>query len=211
IVEDYVLFAPQSVSFGDIKKGTQVPPRKIILAKPYAENFKVLRTNKTNCFETDLRKTKIRMFEQEFDGYEITVFLRSNLPIGLFEEKLIIYTNDRKTPRVIIPVRATIEGGIRFYPDICFFISTKNTTILKQIVTITAIPGVSFKIKEIKTDLRWVCINLITLEEGKINQLEIVLNEETVPETIKGEITVYTDNAEQPQIKIPVYGYVEGR
>jgi len=60
----------------------------------------------------------------------------------------------------------------------------------------------------VSTDVPNLETELVSLEEGKRYSVIARLGSNASPGQLRGNITIHTDNALQPEIEVPVYGTV---
>ena len=65
------------------------------------------------------------------------------------------------------------------------------------------------RIEKVENNVPFISINIIPVKETREYRLVAVLEKDIGVGAIKGDVTIITNDPVQPQIKIPVYGFVE--
>jgi hypothetical protein len=135
--------------------------------------------------------------------------LEPSAPAGPFEASIMIYWKDKKRERIEIPVTANIENKTDIHPSMLFFGFVKQGETPSTKVTISTTGISPLKIERIENPLPFISTNLTQIKEGKEYELMATLEKNTPAGVIKGTITIYTNDLDQPEIEIPVYALVE--
>jgi hypothetical protein len=149
------------------------------------------------------------IFSEAYQGYKITVFLSPDVSGSFITDEIILHTTDKKYPRVEIPVTASIVGDTELFPSMLFFGFVKQGETPSTKVTISTTGISPLKIERIENPLPFISTNLTQIKEGKEYELMATLEKNTPAGVIKGTITIYTNDLDQPEIEIPVYALVE--
>ena len=191
---------PQNIRFNDLKKHTTATQKLYITPLEYKE----LNISK---IESSSEYISAKLFEHETKGFiksfEIEVSINADFPLDEFNEKIIVYTTDKEISPIEIPVTGNIIGDIEIHPSRFFFGLAGE--ILQAKVIILNSGEKPLIIERIDNPFDFISLQTVVKIEGKEYELTAFLKENTSPERIKGRITVYTNNPEQKEIKIPVY------
>ena len=104
---------------------------------------------------------------------------------------------------------ATIRGDIDLDRDMFFLGIVKKGKTSVSNVTILSLSKDPLAIGKIDNPLDCVTVEVKPKTEGKEYVLTATLKPDAPLGNIKGDITVHTNDPDQPEIKIPVYAYVE--
>lgn len=115
-------------------------------------------------------------------------------------------TNSEKVPEINVPVHIRFERPIRLNPGFISFYGTKQGSSRETTVQLTPSGDETFKVTEATSDLDFLEVNH-TSEDGKV-KVNVKLKEGVDQGKFQGFVTVKTDLAEQPEIRIPVRGNV---
>ena len=205
IIQRGLQVSPPNIHLGDVKKGTIVT-RKVNIIKPEDEKLDILKTESSSkSISTKVSPIK----ENDYEGFEIEVALSPDIPFGKFEEKLTVSTTSEKSPIIEIPITANIKSDIELRPAIFFLGSVKQAETPTAKVTIFTTSNKPLKIERIENPLeKFVSVTVTPKTEGKEYEITATLKDNAPTGTIKGNITIYTNNPDQPKIEIPVYALI---
>jgi len=142
-------------------------------------------------------------------GYIVKATLKPGAPLGEFKGSITIISNHWKQPKVEIPVTATIRGNIDLDRDSFFLGMLKKGDEKKCAVTISTVSGKPLTIDKIDNPLPYLSVDVKPKVEGKEYSLTATLKPDAPAGNIKGEVTIHTNDPDQPEIRVPVYAYVE--
>ena len=192
---------PEAIDWGKIKRKSKVVSAKIYVSPPKDEELNAIKVNSSSKFIS----TEFSSIEDgDSKVLEIRIILDTNdIFPGELNEKITIYTDNEKYPRVEVPITGNIIGDIEIRPSKFFFGLAGE--IRNPKVTMLNTGEIPLKIEKIENPLDFISVVIITKDEGKEYEIIATLKENTPPDNIKGNITVYTNNPEQLKIEIPVY------
>jgi len=147
--------------------------------------------------------------DDKFPRYRVTVTLSENAPIGEVHTTIVIHTNHPREPKVEIPVRATIKGAVDFRPGLLFLGIVKKGQEGKGTIVLSTAGDQPLKIEKIDNPLDHVSVEVRPQIEGKAYVITATLGDTAPAGTIEGELVIHTNDPDQPQIGVPVYGLVE--
>ena len=205
LVKADLAISPRNIAFGDIKKGT-ISTREIYITDQTGENVKV---TKVESYPSFLSAIFSSITVKSYQGYKVLISLSPNTPLCSLEGKVTIYTTDKKHLEIEIPVTANIIGDIEFYPSMFFFGFVKQGSNPTAIITISTTGAAPLKIERVENGQNFISTKFISTSEGKKYKLTATLSKDIPKGNIKGTITIYTDNPDQPRIEIPIFGFVE--
>jgi len=202
IKTDLIVF-PKEVNFYDIKKRAPLT-KKVYLIEPEGEKLKIL---KVTSFSHYVSAKASKSSHKYYKRHEIEISFTPDVPIGPLETQIVVYTNNTRNPKIQIPVRANIKGDIEFFPSMLFFGFLTQCKKEERVVHIFT-THTPFIIKKIEKTLDFLQVEVKPKEENR--KYEIIGRlKKNVPEgNIEGEVIVYTNNFEQPELRIPVYGFI---
>lgn len=145
-------------------------------------------------------------------GKTIRIALKPTIPIGIFQERVIVRTSSEKNPVVIVPVFAKVIGDVKLVPtDISFGLITGELLApLVRSIKIVNQGSNTVKITKVQTDNDFIETKLKTASD-KANEFELIVT--LLPGatgTIKSKITITTTHPDEEQqtLIIPVYGII---
>ncbi|MCK4904869.1 DUF1573 domain-containing protein [bacterium] len=197
----------KNIDFGYVKKEA-VAIRKFYIIGPEDRELKIIKIESSSDY---LYTNFYKSTNENYEGWEVKVNISPDIPIGEFKGKLIIYTDDKKHPKIEISVTGNIKGDIELRPDMFFFGFVKREETSSCKVTIFTTSKEPLKIEKIESSLQFVSVAINPKVEGKEYEITATLKDNAPVGSIKGNITIYTNNLTQPKIEIPVYGLVKPR
>ena len=193
---------PSRVSFFGIKKGET----RNQLVKVLGLEDKPLRILSAKSANGAVAVTMKALTEGARSGATIDVSVPVDKPIGEIRDEIVLATSYKKSPEVRIPVFGEVIGRVQVLPKRAFLNGpTGNSTILQ----VTADPPEGFQVLKAKAAKGLVNTKVKKLKtpDGKVNWQVVV----SIPwlqkdGPIDDELTVTTNDPEQPEFKIPVAG-----
>lgn len=205
-IETEPVVSPRYIHFGNVKKGSSVAKKVYYVVRPEDEKLEVVKARSSSRY---LKTTVSKSIHEHYDGFEIEVSLKNDIPIGELDEKIIVYTTSEEHPTIEIPIMGNIKGNIEFTPSTFFFGVVNKNKVYESKVTIFTTGKEPLRIERIESPLQFVSITANPKTEGKEYELTATLKNNAPTGIIKGSITVSTNNSDQSRIKIPVYALVQ--
>jgi hypothetical protein len=197
--------SPREVSFGDVRHSSE-SVREVYVPSTEQESVRVL---DVGCDSPYLSVSNAASADKQRPGTVIKVTLKPGAPVGQFKAQLLIATDHPFDPTVTVPIIATIKGNIDLSRDVFFLGIVKNGKESVSKVTVSTVGKDALKITKIDNPLSYVSVDVKPKTEGKEYVLTATLKPDAPLGNIKGDITIHTNDPDQPEIKIPVYAYVE--
>jgi hypothetical protein len=131
-IRNDVVFEPGSVQFGTVDQGTPVETTVTVTCAG-RKDWQIVDAQSANPhFSVEMEETKRRAGEV---GYELLVRLDEHTPPGYVNDRLMLVTNDRKSPQIPLPVEAVVQSGILVSPNSLFMGVVKpGNKVTKQLV-----------------------------------------------------------------------------
>lgn len=200
-----VLFSPCTLNFGSPRR-TESAAREVMVPVLEEDGFSVVNVSSDSPFvDAALSPSKIK----DLPGYVITATLKPGAPIGDFKSKLTIESTHPKQPRAEVPVTATIRGNIDLDRDIFFLGIVKKGKEAVSSVAISTVARDPLSITKIDCPINCVSVVLRQAQDGQGYVLTATLKPDAPLGNIKGDVTIHTNDPDQPTLVIPVYAYVE--
>ena len=210
IVTGYVrpaklIFSPTTVKFGEPRRAETISQEVFV---PSSEEDKITVTSVSSSSPLVTAELSASA-DRERPGYIVTVTLKPGAPLGELKANITINSNHWKQPIVEVPVTATIRGNINLDRNTFFLGLVKKGSEQKCAVTISTVAKDPLKTDKIESSLNCVSVEVAPKTEGKEYILTATLKPDAPLGNIKGEVTIHTNDPDQPEIKAPVYAYVE--
>ncbi|MGC8862070.1 MAG: DUF1573 domain-containing protein [Armatimonadota bacterium] len=208
-----LLLLPGSVNFGNPRRTESA------MAEVYVPSFEEDKIEVTSVSSNSPHVTVevAPSKHKERPGCVVTAALRPGAPLGELKAAITIVSNHWKQPKVEVPVTATIRGSIDLDRESFFLGLVKKGNQKKCAVTISTVSKDLLKIEKVESSLDCVSVEVAPKSGGADSEIATqngcVLTATLKPDAplgnIKGEVTIHTNDPDQPIIKVPVYAYVE--
>lgn len=192
----YELTPGHGLSFGRVLPGKEAEMEITICPKPN-DHFNIVKVE--NSF-AHLR-TEIVPLGEKGEGYILKAKIDADAPVGRFGDHIMVHT-DRPTPNPVIkvPVWAGIFGPISFFPN--RLVVQRNEPGQSVTATLYSSGKSRFKIRSVHTPKGYTS-EITEAKEGEKYFVKVTLQEPVI-NSADLEITIKTDNPEQPVITIPL-------
>lgn len=205
-----VTAAPGKIDFGRVWKGDSAVRGIYIPDSSYIDspNYSDVMLDITKV-SADTPYVTASTTHKSGKGYTVALTLTPGAPVGELKGTATIETTHPEQPKVEIPFAAVIKGDVSAFPDQLFFSILKKGSEGKSAIVISTISTEPLKIDKIDNPLDYISLELTPKTEGKEYILAATLKGTAPAGNIKSEIVIHTNNADQPEIKVPVYALVE--
>ena len=152
--------------------------------------------------------------EMNPDGYEndtykkIKVSLPPGIKVGRFRDTITVKTDHEKANKIRIFVYGEVMGSIKVSPSYLSLGLIENGKSVEKSIKLTATSGAGFKILDVRSTLSELATTVETITEGKEYKVNISLKDAVQKDILKGKIIVTTDDNEQKNIEVKVFGRV---
>ena len=208
IIKTELSLSLRRINLKNFKKGETIATRKIYITKAGAVGLNILKVeSSSNYLSTkidEIPQTRYKNLKQ----FEIEIAIAPNIPLGKLDEKLTIYTNDEKYPKIEVPVFGNIKGDIEFDPPTFFFGIVKQGEIRESKITVFTTSNAPLKIEKIENPIDCISVAITPKNEGKEYELTASLKDNVPIGGIEGSITIHINNPDQPKIQIPIYALI---
>ncbi len=105
--EKGIVVSPSSLYMGTLPTKPKEPVTRFVTLRRHTGDFRVLRVT---CTDPNLAPELVRL--QGTIGWRITVRYKGGWPEGMVRQALIVETDDKRQPRIVIPVLARVGGSV---------------------------------------------------------------------------------------------------
>lgn len=201
-----IALLPRTVEFGRVRRSESATSRVVVPILTGEPPVTLMSVTSDSPF-VDARIVKSTL--SEMPGLVVEATLKPGAPLGEFRTSLTLLSDHEKMPRARIPVAATVTGNVDLDHD-CFFLGkVKQGEEAVAEVTLSNIAGTPLKLGKIEDTLMCIVVEAIPRAEGKEYTLTARLRPDAPPGNIKGDVVVHCSDGDQPEIRIPVFAYVE--
>ena len=199
-VREQVTATPKSIDFGKLMRGTAAS-REVTLTSFAPRGFKVGAISNSN--------PQIRAESGARGGSQGAVLLEVKLlpsmPVGPFYDTVKVETN--RAP-VMIDVFGTITGDLSVDPPQVSFGIVPHRQGALRIARLENRGPRSVKVLGIASSNRSVRADIEPLKPGELYKIKVVLRRNSPDGQLRGNLTIRTDDPEQPSVIIPYYAIV---
>lgn len=134
---------------------------------------------------------------------EITA--KPGMKIGRFNEKIIIHTNLEKAPTYEVSVSGEVTGDINADQRVVSFRRGEADAEKTKIVKVASSGTKEFSVTKVESSDPHFSASFDTVTKGKEYSVTVTLIDDSPEQFIRGDIIIYLDDPDQPEIKIPAY------
>ena len=200
-----VAVSPERVFFGSINN-QETHEKRVRILDSGDGKFRILRVETTSPFLTT------EVLPLQSDGlitYAVKVRLQPGAPLGKFQEKLILYSNDAHRPRVDVPIEGNVLGPITVYPEHLFFGFVNLGEGNQQEILLTKAGQATLQVLEVGHQSQFVSSEIVPIEIGRKVQVQVELSPNTPSGPFRDMLEIYTNNIEQPVIQVPLHALIK--
>jgi hypothetical protein len=142
-------------------------------------------------------------------GYTIDLSCNGSLPIGNFQEKLVILTDNPEHPKLEVALRGKVAGPVKVIPDAVALGVVKADQLPVRTVRVYSTSKSDFAITAVESSNPMLSYEL-NREDGS-NRYEINVKLTQLPPTgaFSEKLTIKTNDPSDAVIIVPVYAYVK--
>jgi len=141
-------------------------------------------------------------------GQRVVVTLEPHIPLGRFNDQLVLRTTSPRQPAITVSVFASVEGDVVVLPPQVTFglartgvAAERDLYIRNRGLRPLAVTGVS-------VPQRVVTYRLDTLEDGQEYRLTLRLRDGLPPGKVEGTVEIFTDHPDEGRLVVPLYAIV---
>jgi hypothetical protein len=204
IIKPTILVSPNKIDFGEVmnKSISRKKVDVLVKTKDPVEVDQVI--SEDSSIDTYLRKINDKF-------YRVELKINPSIVRERYRTRIHIKTTLKERSDIIIPVTAKITGDIKSKPSAIFMKAQGPDIPLEKSILLFSESSRAFKILSIKStnpEEILVSSELNKLRSKHNIKLEIIADSGLVKK-VSGEVTVFTDSKEQPEITLPVYAIIQ--
>lgn len=151
-----------------------------------------------------------RVEEGGVAGYEVTVAITENAPIGKLRENLVILTNDPRQPEVYINVLANVRGDVICNPEILQFFEIERGALVQSLQVIRD-RGKPLDILAVRISSPYLTAEAHELVDGRFWDVVFSLAPDTPAGAGQATVTIELDDPAQPVFTVPAIWNLDRR
>jgi len=143
-------------------------------------------------------------------GQRLLVELDPGIPLGRFNEQVTLRTTSPRQAAMVLPVFGSVEGDVVVLPpQVTFGIARSGTTAERELV-IRNRGTAPLAVTRVSVPPNLATYRLDAVQEGREYRLAVRLRDDLPPGKVEGSVEIFTDNADEPHLVVPLYAIVRG-
>lgn len=212
VVEVDLKVDPPRVFFGDVSKGLE-HKQEVTLSIRQGAALRLGEIKIASPF-LSIDSTPNAQEKEAATGFnkKLSVKLSPEAPIGEFRDRIVIALSNTKRQNINIPVFANIQGPLELEPEsIAFGVveQAKKTKLTRKLKLINKSKE-ALKILKITSNSPAISASLKNIEKNNILKsnnyiIDVNLNPSLLKSNLKAQVSILTDNKDQPEIVFNVF------
>jgi hypothetical protein len=141
-------------------------------------------------------------------GQRIVVRLAKELPLGRFNDHLVLRTNSPREPTITVPVFASVEGDVVVLPPQVTFGIARRGSVTERELHIRNRGAAPIALTRVVVRPDAVAYSLATVREGIEWEMTLRLPDGLPAGKIEGSVEIFTDHPREGRLVIPLYAIV---
>ena len=195
---------PYRIYFGKLRKGVQSEEKDAALNGTDKDITKIISVTSQNKYIK--AEVSPSATEGKNNKQQIKVTILPNMKVGVFNEWITIHTDHKEKKELKFLVSGEILGDISVLPPNINFGLFKKGGKYDKNIRLTAAPGVVFNVLGVKCATPELTAKVRTLKDGLDYFVTVSLGESFDKNNLNGKIIITTDDKEQENIVVPVFG-----
>jgi hypothetical protein len=142
-------------------------------------------------------------------GFELTVAIATEAPIGKIDARLTVRTDHPKQPIVHVPVFGTVHGQLSVFPD-RLLLFAQDIAAHEPVITVQRLAGDDrgpLPIEAVEAP-PYLAAEIAELVPGKRSEVRLKLQPDAPRGPFAGVVRIFTRDAEQPVFEVSVVGEI---
>ncbi|MGH7781033.1 MAG: DUF1573 domain-containing protein [Candidatus Binataceae bacterium] len=201
VVKQQVAATPSQVAFGTVRKGTEVTQDVTIDDLTTRKGFTVGPVTNAN---PSIKVVQAPRTDHK-PGAILHVTLEKTMPTGTFDDSIKVVTN--RVP-IQIDVFGTVSGDLSVDPaQVSFGIAPKGQDVVRLLALKNNGPR-EVKVLDVTSSVSTVGVSAATVTPGKEYKITVTLNRGAPEGQLRGQLTIKTDDPDEPSVIVPFYAIV---
>lgn len=199
-----LVMSSRSLDFGTVKKGVPTV-REFYVRDPGDGSLQVTKCTSDSPF---ISVASAPYADHGHSGYRIAATLSSQAPVGELEANVMLSTNLPDEPLAKVRIAATVRGDIEVLPDVFFLGLVKRGKAVEKTVRLSTRGTKALQIKKASSPFEYVLVTTRPDVDGKSYAVTAKVNDRAPIGSIQGDVIVFTNDPDQPEIRIPLFAFV---
>ncbi|HVA77320.1 MAG TPA: DUF1573 domain-containing protein [Candidatus Binataceae bacterium] len=201
IVKQQVAATPAQVSFGTVRKGTEITRDVTIDDLTGRKGFSVGPVSNSN---SAIKVVQAPRTDHQ-PGALLHVTLEKTMPPGAFDDTIKVVTN--RVP-IQVDVFGTVSGDLSVEPaQVSFGIAPRGQDVVRLLALKNNGPR-QVKVLDVTSSVPTVGVSTATVTPGKEYKITVTLNRGAPEGQLRGQLTIKTDDPDDPSVTVPFYAIV---
>ena len=198
-----IVASPSPLYLGKLRRGEAVEREIRVAAGRPGATYEVTAVEHTNpALRTSLERLP------DGSGQRVVVTLEPHIPLGRFNDQLVLRTTSPRQPALTVSVFASVEGDVVVLPPQVTFGLARAGTAAERDLYIRNRGIRPLAVTAVSVPQRVVTYRLDTLEEGQEYRLTLRLRDGLPPGKVEGAVEIFTDHPDEGRLVVPLYAIV---
>ncbi len=202
---------------GNIVSDINITPSRLSFGTQWYKNIKDKKAYLDVTVESKNKNVKIldvfnsskyldvKILEKSSDRLQVRVFLKEEIALGEFRDRVVINLSGSNKKAIDIPVFARILGDVSLTPSAVYF-GVFDSGVKERVVRLNNLSDTLLKVEKISTSESSLKAKVVETEKGKSFDLILNVDSEDIKDDLKATVKVYTDNPNYEVLTLGVYG-----
>jgi hypothetical protein len=202
-----LVITPETVYLGRIRRGEGVRREVTIAPGREGASFTVDRVERSNP------AVRARLEPRgDLPGQRLVVELERDIPLGRFNETLLLHTTSPREPVVRLPVLGSVEGDVVVLPPQVTFGVSRGGTAPERELYVRNRGARPVNVTRVAVPERIASCRVDVVEAGEEYRLTVKLRDDLPRGKVEGAVEIFTDHPDEGHIVVPLYAIVrDGR
>lgn len=202
-----LVVSPNPVYLGRVRRGE--PARREVLVTPGREGaaYTVVRIEHPNPALHATVETRA-----DGPGQRVVLTLDPDMPLGRFNEQVVLHTTSPRDPVITVPVFGSIEGDVVVLPPQVTFGTTGGHSAAERELYVRNRGTRPVAVTRVAVPEEIVSYALSPVQEGLEYRITLRLRDGLRPGKLEGAVEIFTDHPDERHLVVPLYAIVrDGR
>ncbi len=198
-----IVAAPSPLYLGKLRRGEAVEREIRVTAGRPGATYEVTAVEHSNpALHTSLERLP------DGSGQRVVVTLEPHIPLGRFNDQLVLRTTSPRQPALTVSVFASVEGDVVVLPPQVTFGLARAGVAAERDLYIRNRGLRPLAVTAVSVPQRVVTYRLDTLEDGQEYRLTLRLRDGLPPGKVEGTVEIFTDHPDEGRLVVPLYAIV---
>jgi hypothetical protein len=193
---------PAKVDFGEVAKSSSIASRQ----RDFTFTLAADSDRKIQSVTSSSKSVRVFQVSRGAKSSTYRVELLSSAALGDLRERIAIAFSGDGVPALNVPVVGRIVGDVRVVPATISFGVVGGSQPIERRVQWQNLASKPVRILDISSSDSALQADLIDIQPGKQGVVALKLDPRRFARDLRATVTMKTDNPEQPEVVVPVYG-----